>query len=78
MIKRVLISAILIFIITVSGYVMFNQHNTRCMLVGISKMENHGDNIYISPDATEMQIKNCLNLVKTAKHRNKETWGSID
>lgn len=78
MIKRFSISAVLILMMTVSGYVMFNQHNTRCMLVGISKMDNHGDNIYISPDATETQIKNCLDLVKTAKDRNKELWGSIE
>lgn len=48
------------------------------MLAEVMYMNEAGENVYISPDATEEQVQMCLDLVKEAKNRNTELWGEIN
>ena len=48
------------------------------MLTEVMYMNEAGDNVYISPDATEEQVRLCRELVKEAKDRNTELWGGIN
>lgn len=47
------------------------------MLAEVMYMREVSDNVYVSPNATDKEIQQCLELVNDARERNEELWGEI-